>query len=188
MRRPASDGRHSRWSRSPVDGRRTSSPCGPVSNEGDRPVQPTIGGSSVDSRRSASGAPGNQPVRRRETAVCRGRSGRNSVRSEHCRAGARCPAGCRWDLPVQRGIRRRRDRSSFGTVLTPGGVRVTVSRIRSVAGDSDVAILGAILGFMIGGQVLVTDPVLRYGSALLAFSLWMAWFVLTAVRALGIGR
>lgn len=43
-------------------------------------------------------------------------------------------------------------------------------------------VLGGILGFVGVSQLLLTDPLLRYGSALLGFSLWMAWFVLAAVR------
>jgi len=42
--------------------------------------------------------------------------------------------------------------------------------------------LGAILGFIVAAHVLVADPVLRYAAYLLGFSLWMAWFVLAAVR------
>jgi len=43
-------------------------------------------------------------------------------------------------------------------------------------------VLAAIVGFAVAGQLLLADPLLRYGTALVGFSLWMAWFVLAAVR------
>lgn len=49
------------------------------------------------------------------------------------------------------------------------------------------AVLGAIVLFVVVGQLYVADPVLRYASGLLGFSCWMAWFVLAAVRWLRVG-
>jgi hypothetical protein len=43
-------------------------------------------------------------------------------------------------------------------------------------------VLAAIVTFVAAGQLLLADPILRYGIGLLGFSLWMAWFVLAAVR------
>lgn len=43
-------------------------------------------------------------------------------------------------------------------------------------------VLAAIVGFVLVSQVLIATPVMRYAAALFGFSLWMAWFVLAAVR------
>lgn len=43
-------------------------------------------------------------------------------------------------------------------------------------------VLAAIVGFVIVGQHAAVDPMVRYATALLGFSLWMAWFVRATVR------
>jgi uncharacterized protein (DUF983 family) len=43
-------------------------------------------------------------------------------------------------------------------------------------------VLVAIVAFVVAGQLLLADPILRYSVGLLGFSLWMVWFVLAAVR------
>lgn len=62
--------------------------------------------------------------------------------------------------------------------MNPGGTAVD---------GSTMSVLGAIVVFVVAGQLFVADPMLRYASGLLGFSFWMAWFVLVAVRWLTVG-
>jgi hypothetical protein len=42
-----------------------------------------------------------------------------------------------------------------------------------------LAVVGVILA---GTYVFVSDPLIRYGAWLVVFTIWMAWFVLSAVE------
>lgn len=59
--------------------------------------------------------------------------------------------------------------------------------VRQTVDPAAVAVLGGIVLFVLASQLFLAEPVLRYAAALLGFSLWMAWFVLAAVRWLTIG-
>lgn len=54
------------------------------------------------------------------------------------------------------------------------GVRILAPTPRNVAA------LGAVVLLLAIGYVFVPHPLVRYGVWLLAFSIWMAWFVATA--------
>lgn len=54
-------------------------------------------------------------------------------------------------------------------------------RSRAVDGRA-LLVLAGIAALALAGRLLVAEPVLQYATGLLAFALWMAWFVLAAVR------
>lgn len=54
------------------------------------------------------------------------------------------------------------------------GVRILAPTRRNLAA------LGTVVALLLVGYVFVPDPLVQYGVWLLAFSVWMVWFVATA--------
>lgn len=67
-------------------------------------------------------------------------------------------------------------------ILSDERIRKGVPDLPFALDGPALLVLAAIVGFVVVAQVLLATPVLRYAAALLGFSLWMAWFVLAAVR------
>lgn len=68
------------------------------------------------------------------------------------------------------------------SILSDERIRKDVPDLPFALDGPALLVLAAIVGFVVVAQVMLVTPVLRYAAALLGFSLWMAWFVLAAVR------